>query len=60
MKYSHRFFLWAPVAVLVALLAAAVIHWFAAANAFAKYIDAANGHEIAPGVTLRFAHRQLA
>jgi len=60
MKYSHRFFLWAPVAVLVALLAAAVIHWFIAADAFAKYLDKANGHEIAPGVTLHFAHRQLA
>jgi len=60
MKYSHRFFLWAPVAVLVALLSAAVIHWFVAAGAFAKYIDRANGHEIAPGVTLHFAHRQLA
>jgi hypothetical protein len=60
MKYSHRFFLWTPVAVLVALLAAAAIHWFIAADAFGKYLDRANGHEIAPGVTLHFAHRQLA
>ena len=60
MKYSHRFFLWAPVAVLVALIAAAVIHWFVAAHQFSKYLDAANGHEIAPGVTMHFSHRQLA
>lgn len=60
MKYSHRFFLWAPIAVLVALLAAAVIHWFAVANAVSKYLDAANGHEIAPGVALHYAHRQIA
>jgi hypothetical protein len=60
MKYSHRFFLWAPIAVLVALLAAAVIHWFAVAHAVSKYLDAANGHEVAPGVTLHYAHRQIA
>ncbi len=60
MKYSHRFFLWAPVAVLVALLAAAVIHWFAVAHAVSKYLDAANGHEIAPGVRLHYAKRQIA
>ena len=60
MKYSHRFFLWAPIALLVALLAAAVIHWFTVANSVSRYLDAANGHEIAPGVTLHFAHRQLA
>ena len=60
MNYSHRFFLWAPVTVLVALFAAAVIHWFIAADAFAKYLDRANGHEIARGVTLRFAHCQIA
>lgn len=60
MKYSHRFFLWAPIAVLAALLAAAVIHWFAVAHAVSKYLDAANGHEIAPGVTLLYGHRQIA
>lgn len=60
MKYSHRFFLWAPIALLVALLAAAVIHWFVVANAVSKFLDAANGHEIAPGVRLHYAHRQLA
>ncbi len=59
-RYSHRFFLWAPVTVLVGLFAAAVIHWFIAADAFAKYLDRANGHEIARGVTLHFAHRQIA
>lgn len=57
MNYSHRFFLYAPFALVLALVAAAGIYWWIAAGAFFKQLDAANGHEIAPGVTLHFASR---
>jgi hypothetical protein len=35
------------------------VYWFIASNAFAKRLDAANGHEIAPGVTFQFASKTI-
>jgi hypothetical protein len=60
MKYSHRFFLYAPVAVIVALALAVTGYWFTASNAFAKRLDALNGHDIAPGVSFQFASKSIA
>lgn len=57
MTYSHRFFLYAPLLVFLALLAAVGIYWWSVSNAFFARLDAANGHEIAPGITLHFASR---
>lgn len=59
MRYSHRFFLYAPVALLGALAAAAVIYWTVTAHAFSKRLDALNGHAIASGVTLHFATKSI-
>lgn len=60
MKYSHRFFLYAPVAAILALTAAVSIYWYVTAHAFGRKLDSLNGHAIAPGVTLHFASRALA
>jgi hypothetical protein len=57
MNYSHRFFLYAPIAAFLTILGLAGLYWWIAAGAFFKALDAANGHEIAPGVTLHFASR---
>jgi hypothetical protein len=58
MSYSHRFFLYAPLAAFLAVFAVVGAYWWVAAGAFYKTLDAANGHELAPGVTLHFAARE--
>jgi hypothetical protein len=59
MKYSSRFFLYAPLAVFLAIAAGVGVHWWIVADAFAAKLSAANGHEIAPGVTLRYTTRRI-
>ncbi len=59
MRYSSRFFLYLPVAVVVLLFAAAAIYWHYAAQALAQRLDALNGHAVAPGVTLRFSSKDV-
>jgi hypothetical protein len=60
MRYSSRFFLYAPFAGLLLLAGIAMIHWWIVATALAQRLDAANGHEIMPGVRLSFSERRLA
>src|SRR4051794_12137854 len=60
MRYSSRFFLYAPILGLLILAAFAMIHWWVDATAFAKRLDAANGHEIMPGVKLSFVAKKIA
>lgn len=58
MKYSSRFFLYAPPGVFLAILAAVGVHWWIAASHLAGRLDAANGREIMPGVRIAYAsHR---
>lgn len=59
MKFSHRFFLYAPVAAVVALAAAVALYWFIGANAFSKRLEALNGHEVAPGVRFHYASKSI-
>lgn len=59
MRFSHRFFLYAPVAAVVVLAAAASIYWYVTANAFAKRLEALNGHEVAPGVRFHYASKSI-
>lgn len=59
MKYSSRFFLYAPLGVFLLLLAAAGIHWWIAASRQGDWLDARNGREIMPGVTLSFGARHI-
>jgi hypothetical protein len=60
MRYSSRFFLYAPVSLFVILAIAVSVQWWHEAGAWTRQIDALNGREIAPGVTLHFASRQIA
>lgn len=59
MKFSHRFFLYAPVVAVGVLFAAAAIYWTVAAHAFANRLDTLNGHEIEPGVTFHFESKAI-
>lgn len=54
MKYSSRFFLYAPFAGLLFLAAIAGVNWWVKASAMAERLDAMNGHEIMPGVRIHF------
>jgi len=60
MKYSSRFFLWAPLVLLLTLAALAMIHWWIDASALSKWLDAVNGHDIMPGVRVSFAQKRIA
>lgn len=59
MRFSHRFFLYAPVAAVGMLAAAAAIYWTVEAHAFSRRLDALNGHAIAPDVILHFAAKSI-
>lgn len=59
MNYSSRFWLFAPISIFLVLAAAAAIHWYVVAGALEKKLDAANGHEVAKGVTLSFAAKKI-
>jgi hypothetical protein len=51
-KYSSRFWLYAPITLVLLLAMAVMIHWQMAASAFEKKLAALNGHEAIPGITL--------
>src|SRR5215469_12390439 len=59
MKFGHRFFIYGPFALFVLLAIAAGVRWWAIADAFSATLEAANGHEVAPGVTLHFASKRI-
>jgi len=52
MRYSSRFFLYAPFLLLLVLAGFAMAHWWQAANALDAKLKAMKGHEAVPGVTL--------
>src|SRR5580698_6349377 len=60
MSYSHRFFLYGPFCLFVALAASVMIYWWYAADALSKRLDAENGKEIAPGVHMHFGSKRIA
>lgn len=60
MRFSSRFFLYAPFSLLVILAVLVSIEWWRQANEWSRKIDSLNGQEIAPGITLHFTGRQLA
>ncbi|MBL6853356.1 MAG: DUF2125 domain-containing protein [Alphaproteobacteria bacterium] len=59
MKYSSRFFLYAPLALFLALAGGASIVWWREASALSARLDAMNGHEAMPGVTLHFKSKTV-
>jgi hypothetical protein len=60
MRYSSRFFLYAPVPMFVSLAAAVMVYWWIAAAALDKQLDAANGREAIPGVKISFSSKKIA
>jgi len=52
MKYSSRFWLYAPTLAFLAIAAFVMFHWWTAANAFEKKLAALKGHEAVPGIML--------
>jgi len=59
MKYSSRFFLYAPVAVFTLLCLAACVTWWVKAAALTDRLAAVNGREVMPGVTLSFTAQKV-
>ncbi|MEI9990657.1 MAG: DUF2125 domain-containing protein [Rhizomicrobium sp.] len=59
MKYSSRFFLYAPLALFLSLAAATGVYWWVVAGALSARLDAMNGHEAMPGVTLSFKSKSV-
>jgi hypothetical protein len=55
MKYSSRFFLYAPVALMLVLAAGVTAYWWRSADAFEARLAALQGHEAIPGITLSWS-----
>jgi hypothetical protein len=59
MKYSSRFFLYAPLALFLLVAAGVSVAWWREAGALSNRLDAMNGREAVPGVTLHFASKTV-
>lgn len=59
MRYSSRFFLYAPFVLLLALAAVVSAYWWMAAGAVSTRLDAINGREAAPGIRLSFTRKSV-
>lgn len=59
MKYSSRFWLYAPLALFLALAAWAMIHWWILATAVDQRLKAMNGHQAIPGVTVSWGSQTI-
>lgn len=59
MNYSHRFWLYGPVGLFAILMLGLASYWFIATSAVSRKLDAINGHEIAPGITLSFTQKTM-
>ena len=60
MRYSNRLFLYAPFVILLIIAAAAMLRWWDVAHEWETTLLAANrGKDIAPGVTLHFASKEI-
>ena len=59
MTYSSRFWLFAPITIFLALAAIAMAHWWVVAGTVERQLDAMNGHDAAPGISLSFATKSV-
>src|SRR6185436_3134950 len=59
MTYSNRFFLYAPIAAFLLIAAVVSVIWWREANALSARLDAMNGHEAMPGVTVAFKSKTI-
>jgi hypothetical protein len=58
-KYSSRFWLFAPITIFLALAAVAMAHWWVVAGTVERELDEMKGREAAPGITLSFATKSV-
>jgi len=58
-RYSSRFWLYAPLALFLILAGGAMAHWWVVASAFDKKLNALNGHEAVPGITLSYTGKTI-
>jgi hypothetical protein len=58
-NYSSRFWLFAPLAALLALAALACAHWWVVTGALDKKLDALNGHDAAPGIRVSYVQKTI-
>jgi hypothetical protein len=56
---THRFFIYGPFALFAVLVLAASLNWWLEARAFSGRLDAVNGRQIMPGVTLHFSGKRI-
>lgn len=59
MNYSSRVFLYGPFALLLLVAAATGVHWWFAAAALEKRLDAMQTREAMPGVTIHYGARSV-
>ena len=59
MKYSSRLFLYAPLALFLAIAVGVGVNWWIEAGALSRKLDALNGRPAMPGVTLFFASKRI-
>jgi len=58
-NYSSRFWLFAPLALLLALAIWAMGYWWIVSGAAEKKLTAMNGHEALPGITVSYASKSI-
>jgi hypothetical protein len=59
MSYSHRFWIYGPVGLLVLVLVLYAVFWRVQADMLAARLDSANGGEILPGIVFAFAEKSV-
>jgi len=59
MSYSHRIWIYGPVAALLLFIAGYCAFWYYATNEVSDWLDRANGREIMPGITFAFAEKDI-
>jgi len=59
LSFSSRFWLFAPLAMFFAIAAWAMAHWWIMAGLLDKKLDALNGHEALPGITLSYTGKTI-
>src|SRR6185437_10251194 len=59
MNYSSRFWLYAPLALFLALAAWAMIYWWVVARAFDDKLNAVNGHDAVPGISISYTGKTI-
>jgi hypothetical protein len=59
MSYSHRFWIYGPVGLLVLVIVLYAVFWRVQADMIAARLDSANGGEIVPGIVFSFAEKSV-